>query len=349
MKHVRGFLFSLAFLALAFLAFNPQAVLKIQSRLGLSIETSPEKISKVKSRVSPPVLPETRRPNPSALPRIAAINNHPKNDPWIGIAPCSLDIFNPPASLPGLGSRQPGPVLDRPIKAHDTYIIKDEPTFLYKSENGVTLKVVQPVFEYYDVSGRRFRDAQNDIFDRQPLRKMRKKDSASAETADGDKTFRTTTLADIYSPTSLSYTLTGSLNRYQNMTHKTVLTTAYLITLPRWTSYETARPSDKAKWDDLFCNAAHHELGHLRIRLDILAETLDGYASLPPAASSDEMESLIIDFRKDISERVQARQDAYHIYNGGGTRRGMTELPYAELPFPWLSDGEVKTAEQSPE
>jgi hypothetical protein len=60
------------------------------------------------------------------------------------------------------------------------------------------------------------------------------------------------------------------------------------------------------------------------------------------------MEMITVEYRKDISARVQTRQDAYHVYNDGGVRRGMIELPYAELPFPWLEKPEVKTAEQSP-
>ena len=149
---------------------------------------------------------------------------------------------------------------------------------------------------------------------------------------------RATVVADILSPTSLSYTLSGARDRYRLLVNRTVMTTAYLVTLPSWRNYDAASARDKARWDDFLCNAAHHELGHLRIRLDILAETLDGYASLPPAQSSEEMEEITVEYRTEISERVQARQSAYHIYNGGGTRRGMIELPYAELPFPWLEE-----------
>ncbi|MEP3655937.1 MAG: DUF922 domain-containing protein [Litorimonas sp.] len=353
MKHVRGFLFSLAFIALAWLAFNPQTVVKIQGALGISSETSVQKAI-ARPPIKPPVLPETATPDSDNLPRINTIESYARNDPWIGEAPCSVDVFDAPDRLPGLGPREIGPILDTPLSANDNYTIKDQPTFLYKSENGVTLKLVQPVFDYYEVSGRRFRDAQKDIFDRQPLRDLQRSETISSDTPARTTRTRSATLAFIHSPTSLTYMLTGSRDRYRLAPQQTVLTSAFLVTLPRWTSYETARPSDQARWDDLFCNAAHHELGHLRIRLDILAETLDGYASLPPAASYDEMETITVDYRKDIGDRVQKRQDAYHVYNGGGIRRGMIELPYADLPFPWLESSQaeglddVKTAEQLP-
>lgn len=353
MKHVRGFLFSLAFIALVWLALNPQTVVKIQSTLGFDSGANLQNTI-ARPPIKPPVLPETATPDSDNLPRLNNIDDFPRNDPWIGEAPCSLNVFYPPDRLPGLGPRELGPIQDTPLSANDDYTIKSQPTFLYKSENGVTLKLVKPVFDYYDVSGRRFRDAQKDIFDRQPLRNLQRSEGATTDTPTRNTRTRSATLAFIHSPTSLSYMLTGSRDRYRLAPQQTVLTSAFLVTLPRWTSYETARPSDQAKWNDLFCNAAHHELGHLRIRLDILAETLDGYARLPPASSYDEMETITVDYRKEISDRVQARQDAYHVYNGGGIRRGMIELPYADLPFPWIErDGvespeDVKTAEQLP-
>jgi hypothetical protein len=344
MKHLRGFLLSLCFAGLALLAFNPHFVVKIQDTFGSAINDAPFEAPSVIPR-EPIKLPTTPEPDVDNLPRIENFERIARNDPWIGDAPCSLDIFEAPETLRGVGPREVGEMQLTPLSANESYTIKNQPTFLYKSENGVTLKLVKPVFDYYDVFGRRFRDAQSDIFDRQPLEVLRNSESeTSDEPAKNSKT-RSATLAFIHSPTSLSYMLTGSRSRYRLVPKQTVLTSAFLVTLPRWASYEMANVSDRAKWDDLFCKAAHHELGHLRIRLDILAETLDGYASLPPAASYEEMETLTVEYRKDISDRVQDRQEAYHVYNGGGTRRGMVELPYADLPFPWLETASLLAPE----
>ena len=298
----------------------------------------------------PITLPDTKIPDIQNLPRLEIYKTIAKNDPWIGDTPCGEEIFNAPKSLASLGPRQDGPLLTKPITAGDGKIIVNQPTFIYKSETGVTLKLVQPVVTYYSVSGRRYRDAQTYIFDERPLDSQRR---GAADISSEDKPthgqLRVATIAGILSPSLLSYTISGSRERYRLLVNQTELTAAFHVTLPRWKHYNVASARDKAKWDDLLCNAAHHELGHLRIRLDILAETLAGYADLPPAQSRAEMESLVINYRKDISKRVQDRQDAYHIYNEGGLRRGMTERPYAELPFPWLQDTEPKTAEQSPE
>ena len=275
-----------------------------------------------------------------------------KNDKWIGNTPCGVEIFDAPLTLSGLGPRQKGPLLIDPIKTKYGRIIINQPTYHYMSKNGITLKFVQPVIEYYDVSGRRYKDAQDDIFDRKPVETLKRVRSKSpttiskVEKPDGKK--RRTTVGHILSPSRLSYTITGSRDRYRLAVNKTTLTSAYYVTLPRWKTYAIASDADKAKWDDFLCKISHHELGHLRIRLDIFAETLDGYAALPPAQSYKEMEQLVIDRRKDIRTRIDDRQDIYHIYNNGGLRRGMTELPYAELPFPWLlpESSEIKTAEQ---
>lgn len=351
MKFARGFIFSLMFAALALLAFNPHLVVKIQDSFRFAPENTPYRPLERTQRV-PPKLPETPDPVAGNLPRLKDFEKIAKDDPWIGDAPCSVNIFDAPLSLSGLGVREDGPILSEPITATDGQAIINQPTFLYRSENGITLKLVQPVVDYYDVSGRRFRDAQNDIFDRKPLEKIRQSvdEIPTFQTHDQDEdiareNIRVTRAADIFSPSSLSYTVSGSRERYRLLINKTVMTSAFLVTLPRWENYGTAAQKDKAQWDDFFCNVAHHELGHLRVRLDILAETLDGYASLPPAQSSEEMKGVTIDYRKEISARVQDRQDAYHIYNGGGLRRGMTELPYAELPFPWLEKDDVTVQE----
>lgn len=347
MKFARSFFLALMFAALAVLAFNPHFVVKLQDMWRAAPKDQPHTPRQSTPR-EPIKFPDTQIPDVENLPRIPNTDQIAKNDPWIGNSPCSLDIFDAPETLPGVGPKLAGPTQITPISANDSYNIQNQPTFLYKSKNGVTLKLVKPVFDYYDVSGRRYDQARKDIFDRQPLRALRQSSGETTNSPTQTKASRTATLAFIHSPTSLSYTLSGSRDRYRLLTKKTVLTSAFLITLPRWTSYDTARPADQARWDDLFCNAAHHELGHLRIRLDILAETLDGYAALAPASSYDEMEMITVEYRKDISARVQTRQDAYHVYNDGGVRRGMIELPYAELPFPWLEKPEVKTAEQSP-
>ena len=354
MNFLRGFCGSVAFLSLGILALNPHTVVEIQNHFDeapvLPIIDVP-----VAPPVKPPSLPVTRDPDPNDLPRLDGFETIAKNDPWIGAGPCSVNIFNSPKTLADLGVRENGPLLDTPLTTHASQSIVNQPTYLFQSKNGITLKLVKPVIEYYDVSGRDFREVQNDIFDRRPLEKLRQSSGDDQKSQSSQPTkntnIRVTRAADIFSPTSLSYTLTGMRNHYRLVVRQTVMTTGYLVTLPRWKEYKIASSSNQQKWDDFFCNVAHHELGHLQIRLHMLAETLDGYAALPPAQSFEEMESLAIDYRKTINSRIQARQDAYHIYNGGGMRRGMTELPYAKLPFPWLRANitEFKTAEQSPE
>jgi len=351
MKHVRGFLFSLAFIGLSLLAFNPHIVVEIEKqsqrtpRIASFTPLTPAK-------QNPTQLPITAEPDREKLPRFDGFEKLAKYDTWIGTAPCRPDIFEPPMALPGLGPRANGPILTKAMNAAAGQPIVNQPTYLFKSENGITLKLVKPAIEYYTVHGREYGEAKNDIFDRRPLEILRQTDQDTSQPQSNrrpNKDSRVTRAADIFSPTNLSYTVSGSRGRYRLVKNETVLTSAFLITLPRWRHYNVASAKDQEKWDDFFCNVAHHELGHLRIRLDILAETLDGYSDLPPAYSSDEMKRIIIDYRKEISVRVQDRQDAYHIYNDGGLRRGMTELPYAELPFPWLEIPEIKTVEQSPE
>ncbi len=359
MKHpIRSFFLSLGFLGLAGLAFNPDLVIKIQDEFDLSPENTatdfrlipdegadvlPPQSPPLDEPISQPVLPKTRKPNEDNLPRIAGFEKIAKNDPWIGSSPCGIEIFDAPKRLRGLSAREAGPFLTEPLSTSYNEKINNQPTSLYKSGAGITLRLVQPLIKYYDVSGASFTDAQNDLFDREPLVTLRKANPAySPEIYEKPKVSefngvrRSTVAGDIFSPTLLSSSMSGSQGRFRIDIDNTTLTSAFLVTLPRWENYQTAPAADKSKWDDFLCNVAHHELGHLRIRLDITAETLDGYANLPRASSFKDMQDLINAYRKDVGAHIQDRQDAYHVYNGGGSRRGMVELPYADLPFPWL-------------
>ncbi len=336
---MRRFLLSLVFIGLVLLAFNSYIIFKTQNSPSLAPETEADFVSEKTERTLKN-LPDTTQPNPENLPRLKGYETIAKNDKWIGDVPCDEDIYDAPLSLPGLGPRKNGPFLIDPIKTKYGRKIINQRTSLYKSKNGITLKYVQPVIEYYDVSGRRYRDAKKDLFDRKPIETLKLERISSSrnipnrKSPDGKK--RITTVGNILSPSRLSYTITGSRDRYRLVVNKTVLTSSFYVMLPRWENYEAASDADKEKWDDFVCKTTHHELGHLRIRLDIFSETLDGYSALPPAQSHKEMEQLIKDYRKDIRARIDDRQKAYHIYNNGGVRRGMTELPYADLPFPWL-------------
>lgn len=341
---IRRFILSLCFLGLIGLAFNPHIVVKLQEVAGFGGNTLPKDttISRDKDDDAPHIetdkpslLPITAKPDVDNLPRIKGFEKIAKNDDWIGDTPCGTDIFDVPTTLPNLGPQEDGGILETPIRASYGQKISDQPTYLYKSQNGVTLRLVKPAIKYYNVSGENFRAAQTDIFESKPLK--RPEDSLSENDPSQDKR-KTTILANISSPTTLSYHTYGSGSQYKLLPEKTTMTAAFLVTLPKWETYETASPKDQARWDDLLCNASHHELGHLRIRLDILAETLDGYASLPIGQPKAEIERQIKIYREDIDARIQNRQDIYHIYNDGGLRRGMTELPYAELPLPWLKN-----------
>lgn len=388
---MRRFLFTLAFVGLVLLAFNPQFVVKLQNSLGLISKTEnlpdpadvtheekmePDEIvrpeiitepvdiieniepaeiepNKIETpEVTPPPasatvretpnrpsvmpsFPRTTKPDPENLPRIDGFEDIAKNDDWIGDTPCGKDVFAAPLSLPGLEPREDGQLLIEAMTTNNGQKIINERTFLYKSPSGATLRLVEPVVHYYQVSGLNFREAHKDIFDRKPLKSSKVYRTQSTDTT---ATRKTTTLANIASPTSLSYMLYGSGDQYRITTEDVILTSGYLVTLPRWANYEMASNTDKMKWDDLLCSAAHHELGHLRIRLDILAETLEGYNNFPVGKSKEDLKQLAEAYQLEVNEHIQDRQDAYHIYNGGGIRRGMIELPYAKLPFPWLEN-----------
>lgn len=346
-RFTNTFILSLSFLVLVGLAFNPHIVVKLQEALGFGHGTLPNNIGIIPDEEDdtpltktdkPSLLPITAMPDIDTLPRIKGFEKIAKNDDWIGDTPCGTVIFDVPTTLPNLGPQEDGGILESHIRASYGQKISNQPTYLYKSQNGVTLRLVKPAIKYYNVSGENFRAAQKDIFESKPLK--RPEDSLSENDPSQDKR-KTTTLANISYPTTLSYHTYGSGSQYKLLPEKTIMTAAFLVTLPKWETYETSSSKDQARWDDLLCKASHHELGHLRIHLDILAETLDGYASLPIGQPKAEIERQIKIYREDIDARIQNRQDIYHIYNDGGIRRGMIELPYAELPLPWLKDQSV--------
>jgi len=177
----------------------------------------------------------------------------------------------------------------------------------------------------------------DDLFQRRPLDTLRQSQfDKSDEKTENSTEKKSTTAADIVGPISLKTSIGGHKDRFEIYPKQTEFTIGFLVTLPQWKNYAFATTEDQLKWDDLFCSTAHHELGHLRIRLDIIAATLNGYAALPPAKSYDEMLDIFKKYTAEITAIIDERQDIYHIYNGGGARRGMGELPYADLPFPWL-------------
>jgi len=363
-RHFISLVFSLAFIGLVLLAFNPNFVVGLQQKIfkapdissekapevktspetsqseGPHTETqkpeteSPQKDTPVSRPPKPAIFPKTANPNPDDLPRLKGYENIPKGDPWIDDAPCGLEILEPPEILPSLSSRRNGEKIRNPdmFEAYDETL--NQESYLYSSADGVTLRLVQPIIKYYDVKGRNFRAAQKDIFDRQPLKPSEKNETGPQNP--GKQNRRTVVLANIAYPISISYIVTGRKNKSRLLPEDVVISVANIVTLPRWTNYRLASSADKEKWDDLFCNAIHHEFGHLRIHLDLISETLNGYAYLPSDVSTDEITKAVAEYSKEVSAAVEKRQNAYHLYNGGGLRRGMIERPYAALPFPWL-------------
>jgi len=295
-------------------------------------QTSPKII-----KAEPPQLPFTIMPDVDNLPVIDNFDELAVNDLWIGETPCKTDIFDVPMTLPNLSERMDGPFLTETLKATDIQTITKQPTYIFKSENGVTLKIVRPVIDYYNLSGRTYKEVNDDLFERRPLETLRQSqsDKNDLETENTPEK-KSVTAADISGPASLKTSIGGLKDRFEIYPKQTELTIGFLVTLPQWKNYDFATTEDQAKWDDLFCSTAHHELGHLRIRLDIIAAALNGYAALPPAKSSDEMHEIFNEYTAKIFAIIDERQEIYHIYNGGGTRKGMGELPYADLPFPWL-------------
>ncbi len=351
MKLLHGFLFCSTCLGLALFASHPRIIANIQSKFNAAYKTILIDDVVIPER-KPFVIPKTNPPDENNLPKIKNIDDFKKNDLWIAPTPCEEDIFDAPLSLSGLSPRQKGPFLTEPIKTKFQRRIINQPTYLYKGRSGITLKYVKPVIEYYDVSGLRYKDAQKDIHKRKTIETLRRARSefpqeTERENNANEKT-KSTVVGSINYPYRLSYTMIGLRDHYGLNPTETVMTTAYYIMLPRWKNYDTAASSEQKKWDDFFCKVANHELGHLRINLDLIAETLEGYAALPLARSFDEIEGIVKTYQKKVRKHIQDRQDAYHIYNGNGDRRGMRERPYMELPFPWLQseNTEIKTVEQ---
>lgn len=272
-------------------------------------------------------LPEIFGANDDNLPEIPNLNRLKRGDVWIGETPCGPEIYDVPETLPGLGSRQKGDLVTKSLSDNTETNFLGATTHIYKTPKGSRLRLVKPQVQYYDATGQTFRDVRRDLQTRKPLDKSEREDGRF-------------TLGHIQSPsqTNYRYSRLGPKWRdgdYRIVAESFLLTSAYEITLPRWIEYNKASAADKSRWDDLFCMATHHELGHLRIQLDLLAETLEGYENLS-GPTSEAFTDAVSSYSDAVSERIQNRQDLYHIYNDGGVKRGMIELPYAELPFPWL-------------
>ena len=144
---MRGFFFSSLFMGLLLLALNPFWVVAIQDEWAEFTQYNPYSPFERPEFIprKPVTLPETDAPNADDLPRITDTRRIARNDPWIGDAPCGAEIFAAPETLPGVGPRQDGPLLTQSISASDRADIVNQPTFLYESDNGITLKLVQPV------------------------------------------------------------------------------------------------------------------------------------------------------------------------------------------------------------
>ena len=106
--------------------------------------------------------------------------------------------------------------------------------------------------------------------------------------------------------------------------------------LADWSARAGASEEDRRLWDRKRCEHIHHELGHVAIAAQTLAERAPDFARIRGTETG--VERRVRAFMDDLDEVTRVRHDTYHAWIAGWGREIAHARPYGELGFPWLSD-----------
>ena len=230
---------------------------------------------------------------------------------WVGEAQCEGLFDQLPVSLPG-GAVMTG---------------RDGASTLYRLPEGGTLRIDGPAVERAPLFGATFADTQADLRARAPL-DLR-----------GDHVARRgVVLAQVRSEYNGELSLYGDGAGFGVSDGGAELLIQPTVYLASWDGYAAASPEDRARWDRALCEQSHHELGHILLAAQVMAEAEPGLSAI----RSDTREGISQEVRDGLNGMMAAIRERQALYHGEIVAMGervADSRPYLEQPFSWLGQG----------
>ncbi len=227
---------------------------------------------------------------------------------WQGETPCGTDVFRPPAKLPDGSLRQ-----------------SDEGVYSYTLKSGVQIRYRMPKTKLVPVYGMDFEAVSKDFFKRRPIMNpYLNRPGQATVLAQVSPIWRTQYIDD-----------RSDDGEYQIDPKSLIFELSPELTLADWVSYNTAKPDQKKLWDRHFCSSAHHEMGHILVSLQLLAQEQKSYLKLK-APNRKTLRGKLIAEQERTSFLIAQRQSEYHAYIAARPNEVMRSKSYLEQGFPWL-------------
>ena len=205
-------------------------------------------------------------------------------------------------------------------------VIGEDKLAIYELPNGGHLKIRFWEVDSLPVRGKTFDEAYKDLMVKRPLQ-----DRVSRKVANE------VVLANVTMKYRLGLRFTktddGLLYKIKPGTFS-IFQTAKVKVID-WADYHQADLVSREKWDKLTCESYHHELGHVLVAAQILAESEAAWLDLR-AEDQKAMSEKTDELFEQILERVRNRQKRYHEEIELMGPEVADARPYLELSFSWL-------------
>ena len=227
---------------------------------------------------------------------------------WSGAAACEGLFASLPLSLPG-GAVMTG---------------RDGISTLYTLPEGGELRIEGPVVRREPLAGATFQEALTDLRERAPL-----------DLRSGDGPLTGVVLARVDNEYNGELSLYGDANGFGANAGGAELLIQPTVYLASWAGYANASDSDRTLWDRALCEQAHHELGHILLAAQVMAEAEPGLSAITSTTRAG-ISQAARDALNAMMAHIRARQELYHTEIKSMGESFADSRPYLELPFSWL-------------
>lgn len=268
------------------------------------------------------------KPRVKAIAKSTAKPTAQRVEQWNGPYPCRAYSLDIPTTLPRLGRVSSSESFSGTVTNKSKIFHHGDEAKTFTTKEGLKLVIIGPKVSYYIASANDFQEAKTFIRKAQPLGTTIIREDKEVTVLARMRNTWSMTIRSTKNPNTGTYSL--DKDRF-------IFRYSYEIQLPYWTNYYSATSSDQTKWNKYFCRRLNHERGHLLIELDMLDRNMHRFDDLKGSSHAD-LTAKTRALRDEILAKKKNRQTQYHILSDYSTKEGWYELPYEELPFPWLEE-----------
>ena len=229
---------------------------------------------------------------------------------WTGESNCESLFVRLPDTLPG------GAELE-------TYWEEDR-VHLYQLPEGGTLRIEGPQVMRESVMGADFQSARANLYREAPFGLRGRHGPGQG-----------VVLAQVESEYHGEVSVTGSAMGFAGERGSSELRITPVVHLADWDGYDAASEADQALWDKSVCSQSHHELGHILVAAQVMAEA-EGALTEVASPTQTGISLAIRTQLEDMMSRIKRRQDRYHAEIDAMGWQFADSRPYVDLPFSWL-------------